>query len=54
MVINALLPPVESKAGPAVETALENINDTPMVETLQPHRLPVPRQTAIRLVSYGL
>jgi hypothetical protein len=24
-----------------------NINDTPMVETLQPHRLPVPRQIAI-------
>ena len=32
------LPPVESK----VETSVESINDAPMVETLQPHRLPVP------------
>jgi hypothetical protein len=29
----------------------ESINDTPMLETLQPHRLPVPWQTAICLVT---
>jgi hypothetical protein len=35
------------------ETAMQSIGDTPMLETPQPHRLPVPRQTAICLVSYG-
>ena len=32
----------------------ENISDTPMIETLQPHRLPLPLQTAICLVGCGL
>ena len=32
----------------------ENINDAPMVETPQPHRLPMPWQTGRCLVGCGL
>ncbi len=45
MPINAARSPGEGQGGPAMETVVESIGDTPMPETLQPHRLPVPRQT---------
>ena len=38
MAINDARSSGEEQGGPA----MENIGDTPMVETLQPHRLPVP------------
>ncbi len=44
------LPPVESKA----ETSVESSGDTPMAETPQPHRLPVPWRTAICLAACGV
>jgi len=43
MVINDARSSVESKAG----TSVESIGDTPMLDSLQPHRLPVPRQTVV-------
>jgi hypothetical protein len=38
-------PPGGGQGGLAMETSVESIGDTPIVETLQPHRLPVPRRT---------